>query len=646
MNRQDSHEFVPEHVTIQIVDFNPEFRKKGLVAIDVAVKNYVKAVESQKNEKSDRDSTIDETVKRFFEYVKKKYLDKPDPNYRIGGLMAVACAALALDKNLTRYSGSFIKQVLLSFYDQDIKVRYYACESLYNIIKKCKFESISCVDEIFDGICKLTCDVDEDVKYASQMLNRLLCGIILELDDVPMDLITDMLANRIFVINPFIRHLIVSWKKIRILQISWVVTLNSVPRIDMIEYLPKVFLGLSNMLTDTNKDVRNSAESCLNDFLAMFKKKYSGTQLMNDELFKVILLNCKRTEHAIKMPNVVWMKEISAIQPQIIHFRGFYQFLDFIIASMEDAHEEINKMASEANRLLYDNVNTVKSLSHVDQIAKALTQRILESQNEQVILSVLDWFCLMLEISPGKMDSLCGFLSKSVVACFKQSHSQPIMESTLKTFFMLISMGDKHFELLALELLELFKNEKNLLEESGRVIVLNLCKQVGFERFYTIITNSMKLSNDTHFLNIMVHNLNWTLLTSVEAQEFRNALLTQEKRSLADQLQEIWSFNSASALSFALWTEKYDLAQEIVNDISTSTLSIDFLVNLDQIVQLMDTHIFIRLRLHLLKPDVYPSLLKSLLGLSMILPQNETNRNLMRRLNMSQLTLLGQQLRM
>ncbi|UKJ90617.2 HEAT repeat containing protein [Theileria orientalis] len=616
MNGQDSHEFVPEHITIQIVDFNQEFRKKGLVAIDVAVKNYVRTVESQKNEKSERDSTIDETVKRFFEYVKTKYLDKPDPNYRIGGLMAMACAALALDKNLIRYSGNFIKHVLLSFYDQDIKVRYYACESLYNIIKKCKFESISCVDEIFDGICKLTCDVDEDVKYASQMLNRLLCGIILEFDDIPMDLITDMLANRIFVINPFIRHLI----------ISWVVTLNSVPRIDMIEYLPKVFLGLSNMLTDTNKDVRNAAESCLNDFLTMFKKKYSGTQLMNDELFKVILLNCKRTEHAIKMPNIVWMKEISAIQPQIIHFRGFYQFLDFIIVSLEDVNEEINKMASEANRLLYENVNTVKSLSHVDQIAKALTQRILESQNEQVILSVLDWFCLMLEISPGKMDSLCGFLSKSVVSCFKQSHSQPIMESTLKTFFMLISMGDKHFEMLSLELLDLFKNEKNLLEESGRVIVLNLCKQVGFERFYTIITNSMKLSH--------------------EAQEFRNELLTQEKRSLADQLQEIWSFNSSSALSFALWTEKYDLAQDIVNNISTSTLNIDFLVNLDQIVQLLDTHIFIRLRLHLLKPDVYPSLLKSLLGLSMILPQNETNRNLMRRLNISQLTLLGQQLRM
>ncbi|UKK01852.2 HEAT repeat containing protein [Theileria orientalis] len=619
MNEQDRHEFIPDHVTIQIVDFNPEFRKKGLVAIDVAVKNYVRTVESQKNEESDRDSTIDETVKRFFEYVKKKYLDQPDPNYRIGGLMAMACAALALDKTLIRYSQNFIKQVLLSFYDQDIKVRYYACESLYNIIKKCKFESLSCVDEIFDGICKLICDVDEDVKYASQMLNRLLCGIILEFDDIPMDLITDMLANRIFVINPFIRHLI---------------------------YLPKVFLGLSNMLTDTNKDVRNAAESCLNDFLNIFKKKYSRTQLINDELFKVILLNCKRTEHEIKMPNVVWMKEISAIQPQIIHFRGFYQFLDFIIVSLEDVNEEINKMASEANRLLYENVNTVKSLSHVDQISKALTQRILESQNEQVILSVLDWFCLMLEISPGKMDSLCGFLSKSVISCFKQSHSQPIMESTLKTFFMLISMSDKHFEMLAVQLLELFKNEKNLLEESGRVIVLNLCKQVGFERFYTIITNSMKLSNDSQFLNSMVHNLNWTLLTSTEAQEFRNELLTQEKRNLADQLQEIWSFNLSSALSFALWTEKYDLAEEIVNNISTSTLNVDFLVNLDQIVQLLDTHIFIRLRLHLLKPDVYPSLLKSLLGLSMILPQNETNRNLMRRLNISQLTLLGQQLRM
>ncbi|XP_952026.1 Tax1-binding protein TRX-like protein, putative [Theileria annulata] len=590
----DTHEFIPETALSKIGEGSLEARKRGLVAIDSSVRKFIQSLNSNSITPEERDSMLNNTVKTFLEFVKYKFLDQPDPNLRIGGLMAMACTALSLEKYLLDFCEKFIKLVILSFYDQDNKVRYYSCEALYNIVKKCKVESISCISEIFDGICKLTCDIDEDVKYASQILNRLLCDTILEFEDVPLDLITDILANRILVLNPQIRQLIVIIQHFILLKEN-----NFIIEIDMLEYLPKVFLGIANMLTDNNnkilyRDVRSSAEMCLNDFLIKFKKKYSKSNMIKEDFFKIILLNCKRSEHVIKLLNIVWIREICAIQPQIIHFKGFFLLMDFIISQLSDPSEELNKIATEANHLLYRNVSEVKSISYIEKILKVLVDKLVDTQNEQVILSILDWFSLILQICPEKMDPMSETLSKSVIQCFKHPQSQMIMESTLRTTFLLISLGDSHLELLAGDLLNLFKTEKKLLEDSGREIVLNLCKQLGFERFYTIITNSMKLST--------------------EAQEFRTELLTPEKSNLSEQLLEIWSHNLSSALSFSLFIEKYDLAQDLLQKISGMNLKLDLLVKLDQIVQLMDTHIYSRLRLHLLKPDVYPSLLNTLLG--------------------------------
>ncbi|AFZ79660.1 hypothetical protein BEWA_025090 [Theileria equi strain WA] len=652
MGVEDIHEFLPGTVSLQIVNPNVELRKKGLLSIDLAVRDFIKEGISDNNDgfvpespDSARIINIESTIRRFMDHIKSKFLDNPDPNYRIGGLMAIACTALALDDHLSKYADSFIQLALASFYDQDIKVRYYSCESLYNIMKKCKRNAMMRIGEVFDGICKLSSDPDEDVKYASQILNRLLCDIILECDEIPVDLMTDILSNRIFVLNPFIRQLI----------ISWIVTLNSIPRINMIDYLPKIFLGLFNMLTDINKDVRNSAESCLNDFLFSLGKRYSSkTSMISEELFKVVLLNCKRPEFLIKLPNITWMREIARLQPQIIHFvrithklysivqKGFPLFLDHIMVCISDSRSEISKIAQDANKILYSTVTDLQTFSYVNELTKTLSARLDDSTNELVMLSILDWFCLLLKTCPSKMISISAVLSKSVILCFKHSHSEVIMEHTLRTLLLVIFLGDEQFELLAQQLLEFFKSEKSLLEDRGRIVLLNLCKQVGFERFYKIITDCMKKEDNKEFLHKMVHSLNWTLLTSNEAEEFRNSLLTGERKTLTRQLQDIWKQDLPSALSFALWTENYDLALQIVDKIPLHPLSVDFLVNLDKVVQLLDTRIFIRLRLHLLKPHKYPTLLKSLLGISMILPQNETNRSLIRRLKISQLTLIGE----
>ena len=93
-----------------------------------------------------------------------------------------------------------VPPVINSFSDQDSRVRYYACEALYNIAKV--IENDYCVaafflalfsfpcwlnfflqvvrgdfivffNQIFDALCKLSADSDANVQSAAHLLDRL-----------------------------------------------------------------------------------------------------------------------------------------------------------------------------------------------------------------------------------------------------------------------------------------------------------------------------------------------------------------------------------------------------------------------------------------------------------------------------------------
>ena len=53
------------------------------------------------------------------------------------------------------YLEELIPPVLSCFYDQDSRVRYYACEALYNISKVARGAVLPFFNKIFDGLSKV-----------------------------------------------------------------------------------------------------------------------------------------------------------------------------------------------------------------------------------------------------------------------------------------------------------------------------------------------------------------------------------------------------------------------------------------------------------------------------------------------------------
>jgi vacuole morphology and inheritance protein 14 len=68
-------------------------------------------------------------------------------------------AQLTWLQEVARYLEEIVPPVLACFGDADARVRYYACESMYNIAKVAKGEVLVYFNQVFDALCKVDIDI-------------------------------------------------------------------------------------------------------------------------------------------------------------------------------------------------------------------------------------------------------------------------------------------------------------------------------------------------------------------------------------------------------------------------------------------------------------------------------------------------------
>ncbi|KAI9643345.1 hypothetical protein NHQ30_007964 [Ciborinia camelliae] len=231
------------------------------------------------------------------------------PHARNGGLIGLAAAAIALGPDLARYLDEIVPPVLACFTDQDARVRYYACESMYNIAKVAKGEVLPYFNDIFDALCKasqivepakstfelipeqLGADSELSVKNGAELLDRLIKDIVSESaatyvsilhtddstsesnketledsEDLPtafsLARFIPLLKERIYVINPFTRTFLV----------GWITLLDSIPDLELVSFLPEFLGGLFKFLSDPNRDVHVATQGAIERFLGEIKR--------------------------------------------------------------------------------------------------------------------------------------------------------------------------------------------------------------------------------------------------------------------------------------------------------------------------------------------------------------------------------------
>ena len=236
-----------------------------------------------------------------------------------------------------------------------------------------------------------------------------------------------------------------------------------------------------------------------------------------------------------------------------------------------------------------------------------------------------------------------------------------VVEQNLKVLAR-ISNNPKDFHRVLNDIVINLSRNEDLLKKRGSMIIRQLCDQLNAKEIYIQLAGVLRhltpqgeISYD--FASLLVNELNLILLTAHELQGLRDELkrsfvdtagsgggggggsrgaaARSESRATFNALFETWCHNPVATFSLCLLAQAYELSSSLVRRFADVDVTVGFLMQIDKLVQLLESPIFIHLRLELLEPTnpQHPALLKSLYGLLMLLPQVKAFETLRARLD-------------
>jgi vacuole morphology and inheritance protein 14 len=451
----------------------------------------------------------------------KDFCTSMNANYRKGGLIGIAATAIGLMGNARSHLDGLLFPVLQCFDDPESRVRYYACESLYNISKVARGSILRYFNQIFDGLTKLFADVDVDVKNGANLLDRLIKDIVTESETFHVEHFLPLLTTYIRRTNPYIRQLLV----------GWITVLDSVPDISMIDYLPDFLDGLFNMLSDSNREIRQAADSALSDFL---KEVKHATVIEFGPIVSILVNQSLSKDRLNRLTAITWIEELihhpySGGDAFLPHHA---EVLSAILYCISDAEEQICLVAERTNADLLSLVKDTQGDFRLAPLLKTLTEKIMTKDDVPTKMASLRWINMLLEKRRGDMTEFVSQLLPILLKTLSDA-SDAVVLFTLQVLAR-ISLGDgggpldedytppvvqnngeadegkpddvrgggllwgekdeKHFKLVINAILGLFASDRMLLENRGSLVVRKFCVLLDAESVYMLMAEVLSHS--------------------------------------------------------------------------------------------------------------------------------------------------------
>ena len=632
---------LPQSILRNIGDRNYDKRKAAAVELEQLVNTLNTApsaggstsssAERSLSSSTDAESNTlkladDDKLPHIISLLGETYACSTNSHQRKGGLIGLAGCAIGTKSDAPKYLNLLLPPVLHCFDDPESRVRYYACEAMYNILKVTRKHCLAYFKAIFDGLCKLFADVDVDVKNGANLLNRLVKDIVTESDtEFNVDLFMPLLQKYLKMSNPYIRQLLV----------GWISALDSVPQIDMLARLPIFLGGLFDMLSDTNREIRQAADSSLAEFLSEIK---TAVQVDFAAITEILVPQCRSSQKFNRLTGITWLHDFIGIGgPRL---SGLYaNFLVAILHCISDSAEEIRGVAESASRGLLNLVH--ETPGEIDIVGLLdVTAASMDNDNKDTRYASLLWIRMLLDRNPTDMlahvDMLMPLLLKRLI-----DTDDEVVLLDLEVLAR-IAKHETQFAGVLSEILSMFRATRELLDTHGSLVVRKLCVLLPPQKVYVTFAGLLTREADLEFISLVVENLNIILFTAPELGALRKVLkdswtakAENGARALFATLYKSWCHSPVSVLSLCLLAQAYDLSSCLVMRFSEIEVTVGFLMGIDKLVQLLESPIFLQLRLHLLGSggDFRPALLKALYGILMLLPQSAAYTTLRDRLS-------------
>ena len=516
--------------------------------------------------------------------------------------------------------------VLNCLVDSDVRVRYFAAESLYNIAKIGRQNIIQFMPDIFGALSRLVSDPDVSVKNASELLDRLLKDIISENSSVfDLPSFISLLRERVLTKNSFARQFIISWISI----------LNAVPEINMLHYLPDILDGLFQMLEDV-QEIQRMCETLLQQFLKNIKHDPTAVDL--SRMTNILIFHAQNANNElIQFTAITWLREFLHISGiQILPFSsGILSTILPCLAYESDSKKNIRENAGLVNQLMLDLISEKENkdeLKNIDleSVMEVLKMYLLHSSVNTKVHS-LSWIHQFFIEAEDEMSIHASNLLPVLRNIINDSSDEVVLEGLAVIADIVKSTKEQDAEINKYRefldsLLELFREDKSFLDNRGSLIVKQLCALLNAEYIYRTLAEI--LTNDKEnpkFASIMVRKLNSILFTSSELFDLRTTLRNIQNRKSADlfvTLYKCWSFCPISTISLCLLANCFSHVSDLVLIFGNLEMTVDYLEEIDKLIQLIESPIFASLRLTLVSKNAdSQNLQNALYGLLMLIPQ-------------------------
>ncbi|KAG7030596.1 Protein VAC14-like protein [Cucurbita argyrosperma subsp. argyrosperma] len=543
----DAHFVMPAFVLRNLSDKLYEKRKNAALEVEGVVKQLASAGDHER-------------ITAVINLLTNEFTMSPQANHRKGGLIGLAAATVGLTSDASQHLEQIVPPVLNSFSDQDSRVRYYACEALYNIAKVVRGDFIVFFNQIFDALCKLSADSDANVQSAAHLLDRLVKDIVTESDQFSIEEFIPLLRERMNVLNPYVRQFLV----------GWITVLDSVPDIDMLGFLPDFLDGdcfcLFNMLSDSSHEIRQQADSALSEFLQEIENSPSVDY---GRMVEILVQRASSSDEFTRLTAIIWVwinEFVKLGGDQLVPY--YADILGAILPSIADKEEKIRVVARETNEELR-NIKAAPSEGFDVGAILSIARRQLSSEHEATRIEALHWISTLLNRHRTEVLIYLNDILDSLLQALSDSSDKVVL--LVLDVHACIAKDQQHFHQLVVFLVQNFRINNSLLEKRGALIIRRLCVLLNAERVYRELSTILEGESDLDFASIMV--------------------------------------------------QTYQHASAVIQSLVEEDINVKFLVQLDKLIRLLETPVFAYLRLQLLEPGRYIWLLKVLYGLLMLLPQ-------------------------
>lgn len=679
-------------------------------------KRKAAALEIEKMVKDFSASNKQEQIGRLIR-VLEEFAMSHNPHTRKGGLIGLAAVAIGLGtKNIAPFIQDLVNPILACFTDSTPNVRYYATESLYNVVRVSRGTVLSQFNDIFTILVRLATDADQNVKNGSEMLDRIMKDIVTESASFDLVSFIPVLREKLYANNIWAQTLVV----------SWVSVLHTVPDVDTLSFLSEILEGLFFILEGPKPEVKKMCEAVVGEFLVSIKKAPEKVKFA--EMINIVIAHAQSSDPVVQMIALTWINEFVKLSGRVMlpHTSGILTAILPCLALDDPTYAKTRGLAKEVSTGLMKLItaeddregpegsaetpedqqqppitpqtptaSSAITSPHSSSVAfppgtpDDLNNGVLDLRSVMDVLhkqlrntpvpcktAVLRWIYHLHNKIPNKMcryleelfpvllrtlsdpsdevvllviEVLAQIASTSNHSSAPSSLSPPVTASTTTsstatttTISASSSISstttvqgtqeegktnvDEYFTRFLQNLLHLFTTQRNLLEDRGPLIIRQLCVMLSAEDIYRTLAELLQEEEDLIFASKMVQTLSSILLTSKELFSLRiqlKDLSTVESCELFVKLYRSWSHNPVATLTLCLLTQNYTHAATLVHAFGDIEVTADFLVEVDKLVQLVESPIFTYLRLQLLDPVGHSALVETLYGLLMLLPQTK-----------------------